>query len=57
MMQEILIGLIFIAASVYLFRIFRNHFSLKNGSCPKGCGCAGIDFDKLEKKIKRIDNG
>ncbi len=55
MVQEIIILVLFITALVYLISIARKTFSLKSGSCPKGCGCSQIDLKKLEKELKPIE--
>ena len=53
MIQEILIGVIFIAAVIYVggmvFRAFRGSAA----GCSSGCGkCGAVDFAKLEKQLK-----
>ncbi len=53
MVQEILIGLLFAGAGAYILNIFRKSFTLKDGSCPKGCGCSKIDFAKIEADIQK----
>lgn len=52
MMQHIIIGLIFIAAVIYLGRLVYRSF--RSGSaCETGCGkCGAVDFTKLEKQLK-----
>ncbi|MBT1698933.1 FeoB-associated Cys-rich membrane protein [Fulvivirgaceae bacterium PWU4] len=52
MMQQIIIGLIFIAAVIYLVRLVYRNF--RSGSaCETGCGkCGAVDFAKLEKQLK-----
>ena len=54
-MQNILVGILFIGAVYYLFRIFRKAFSVKEGAgCSKGCtgACGTLDMEKLVKKIE-----
>jgi hypothetical protein len=53
MIQEITVGLLFAGAGVYIFNILRKSFSLKEGACPKGCGCSKIDFKKIEEDVKK----
>lgn len=54
MVQEIIVGLIFLAALVYIGKIIYRSFKPKNGVCSKGCGsCSAVDFKKLEKQIKQ----
>lgn len=54
MVQEILLGIIFLAALVYLGNIIYRSFNPKNGVCDKGCsGCNAVDFKKLEQQIKK----
>ncbi len=55
MAQEIIILLLVVAATGYLINIVRKSFSLKNGACPKGCGCSQIDIKKMEKELKAIE--
>lgn len=51
--QEIIVGIFFIAALLYIFRIAYKNFSLKS-VCAKGCGgaCNTFNADALEKKIR-----
>jgi hypothetical protein len=56
MIQTILIILIFIAAVGYLVYMVRRHFSLKEGNCPKGCGCSSLDIEKIEKEFQKKNN-
>ena len=52
-MQEILILLIFLAAVVYLGRMFWRQAKSKEPNCAKGCGgCATINPEQLEKQIR-----
>jgi len=52
-MQEILILLIFLAAVVYLGRMFWRQAKSKEPNCAKGCGgCSTINPEQLEKQIR-----
>jgi len=52
-MQEILILLIFLAAVVYLGRMFWRQAKSKEPNCAKGCGgCSTINPDLIEKQIR-----
>ena len=52
MIQNVLVGLIFIAAILYVGRLIYDSFRSRN-SCPTGCGkCAAVDFKKLEQQLK-----
>ena len=53
MLEEIVIGCLFIGAVGFLASIFFKN--MKSSSlCPKGCaGCSTIDFNKIEKEIKK----
>lgn len=54
MIQEILLGIVFLVALVYIGKIIYRSFNPKNGVCDKGCGsCNAIDFKKLEEQIKK----
>lgn len=53
MIQQILIGLVFIAALAYLGRLIYRNFKAGASSCATGCGkCGAVDFDKIEKQLK-----
>jgi hypothetical protein len=50
--QQLLLGLIFLGAVLYLGRIVYKSFQAKSG-CASGCGkCGAIDFSKMEQQIK-----
>jgi hypothetical protein len=51
MIQEILIGLIFIAAVIYIGRLIYRSF-IAEEACSTGCGKCSVvaDFKKLEKQ-------
>lgn len=52
MIQSILVGIIFIAAVVYVGRLVYKSFVAKSG-CDSGCGkCGAVDFSKIEKQLK-----
>lgn len=52
MVQEILIGIIFLAALFYVGSIFYKNAQAKNG-CAKGCGsCGAVDFKKIESDLE-----
>ena len=52
MLENIIVGLVFLAALGYLLRTVRQQFASKQG-CGKGCGsCGGIDFKKTEAGMK-----
>ncbi|MBY0435328.1 MAG: FeoB-associated Cys-rich membrane protein [Cyclobacteriaceae bacterium] len=49
-MQQIIIGLIFLGAAIYLGRMVYRSFQAKN-ACSSGCGkCAAADLEK-EKAV------
>ena len=53
--QYLLIGLLFVAAAVYVGRIFyRAFFSRTAAGCAKGCGgaCGQLDVDQLQRTIE-----
>ena len=53
--QYFLIGALFVAAAVYVGRIFyRAFFSKTAAGCAKGCGgaCGQIDIDQLQRTIE-----
>ncbi len=52
MAQELLILVLFAAALVYIVYMVRKQFVYKKG-CPGGCGCSGIDLEKIEKDIAK----
>jgi hypothetical protein len=52
MIQSILVGLIFIAALVYVGRLIIKSFQANSG-CATGCGkCGAVDFKKLEAQLR-----
>ncbi|GAA4019015.1 hypothetical protein GCM10022408_36230 [Hymenobacter fastidiosus] len=53
--QYLIIGLLFLAATFYVGRIFWRAFFVKTASgCAKGCGsaCGAIDVDRLQRTIE-----
>jgi FeoB-associated Cys-rich membrane protein len=51
MIQQILIGLIFLAAAFYLGKMVYRSFQAKH-ACSSGCGkCAVADLEKVKKNI------
>ena len=53
--QYLIIGLLFLAASFYVGRIFWRAFFVKRASgCAKGCGgaCSTLDVDRLQRTIE-----
>lgn len=53
-MENVVIGLIFLAAIIYLGNLVFRNFNPKNkAGCAKGCGsCGAIDFDKISAKME-----
>jgi len=54
-LQYAIIGLLFLAATFYVGRIFWRAFFVKTASgCAKGCGgaCSTIDVDRLQRTIE-----
>jgi hypothetical protein len=54
-LQYLLIALLFVAATVYVGRIFwRAFFDKTAAGCAKGCGgaCGTIDVDRLQRTIE-----
>jgi bacterioferritin-associated ferredoxin len=53
MIQTAVVFLIFAVAAAYLVRLVIKSFSSKTG-CESGCGkCGAVDFNKIEKELKR----
>jgi hypothetical protein len=49
-MENIIIGILFLTALIYLFRIVYRQFTVKNTGCAKNCGGAcGAKFEIPEK--------
>jgi len=52
MVQQILVGLIFLGATFYVVRLVYRSLQAKS-SCSTKCGkCNAIDFNKIEKQLK-----
>lgn len=52
MVQQIFIGIIFLAAVAYVVRLIVKSLQAKSG-CATNCGkCGTIDVDKIEKQIR-----
>lgn len=53
MLQQILVGVIFLGALLYVGRLIYKSFHAKAG-CATACGkCGAIDFQKMEAQIKK----
>lgn len=56
MVQQILIGILFLAAAAYLGVLLFGQFRAKTG-CSAGCGkCGSLDIDQIEARIKADSN-
>lgn len=54
MIQQILLGLIFLGAVVYLGRLIMRQFRAESG-CASGCGkCGALDIKEIEKKLNAL---
>lgn len=52
MIQQIILGLIFLSAVLYVGRLVFRSFQTKS-ACTSGCGkCGAVDFRKIEKQIQ-----
>ena len=53
MVEDILIGVLFLAALIYVGRMIYKSFQAKSG-CASGCGKCGpaVDFAKIEKQLQ-----
>jgi len=52
MIQQIIVGLIFLGALAYVGRLIYKSFQAKS-ACDSGCGkCGAVDFAKIEKQLK-----
>lgn len=57
MLQQLLVGLLFTGALVYLGRLLYLSFKAKSGGCASGCGkCGAIDVAKIEAEIRKSKN-
>lgn len=53
MLQQILVGVIFLGALTYVARLFYRSFQAKS-ACESGCGkCGAVDFQKIEAQMKK----
>ncbi|GEM_PF-2740902 len=53
MVQEILVGILFIIAVVYLAMVFRKQAKAKSSCGSAGCKCEPTDSDKINRKKKQ----
>jgi hypothetical protein len=52
MLQQIVIGFVFLMAVFYVGRLVYRSFRAKS-ACDTGCGkCSAVDFNKIEAQIK-----
>jgi hypothetical protein len=52
MIQNLLVGLVFLLALVYVGRLIYKSFQAKS-ACESGCGkCGAVDFNKIEKQLR-----
>lgn len=52
MVQQVVIGILFLGAAAYVVRLLIKSFQAKSG-CATNCGkCSTIDVDAIEKKIR-----
>jgi hypothetical protein len=49
MIQEIVIGIIFILALVYIGRMIFKSFQTKSAGCATGCGKCGVAEEQVSK--------
>jgi len=55
-LQQVLVGLIFLGALAYIGSMVYKIFQAKTG-CASGCGkCGTIDFAKIEQQLKEKEN-
>jgi hypothetical protein len=55
-LQQVLVGLIFLGAIAYIGRIVYKSFQAKTG-CASGCGkCGAIDLAKIEQQLKEKES-
>jgi hypothetical protein len=53
MVQNIIVGVILIAAVFYVARLIYRNFTSKS-ACESGCGkCGALDVDKIERQLKQ----
>lgn len=53
MVENLIIGLVFLGAVVYLFTVVRKQFSTKSEGCAKGCGgaCSTTEAKKTDTRL------
>jgi hypothetical protein len=51
MIQQLLVGIIFLCAVYYVVRLVYKSFTAKSG-CSSGCGKCALDISKIEKTLK-----
>jgi len=53
MNQDVIVGIVFLAALGYLVNVFWNRTRKSSHACGESCtGCSSINIDEIEKKIK-----
>ncbi len=53
MIQQIVVGVVFLGAIFYVGQLIYKSFQSKSG-CATGCGkCGAVDFQKMEAQIKK----
>jgi hypothetical protein len=56
MIQQLIVGLFFLGALVYLGRLLYRSFTAKSAGCASGCGKCGassLDLNKIEAQLKK----
>ena len=56
MVQQVLIGVIFLIAIFYIVRMVFRNFSPSKKGCAKGCGCEGdemVSKSKMATQLKK----
>jgi hypothetical protein len=53
MVENLIIGFVFLGAVVYLFTVVRKQFSTKSAGCAKGCGgaCSTTESEKTDTRL------
>gem|GEM_PF-3778019 len=54
MIENLVIGIVFLTALGYLFRLVRKQFSVTDSGCAKGCAgaCGSTDRTKIEAQMQ-----
>jgi bacterioferritin-associated ferredoxin len=53
MVQQILVGIIFLLATMYIFRLVYRNLQAKS-ACSTNCGkCNAIDFNEIEEQLRK----